>query len=181
MNVNPQLAAWLPMVIFVPLIGWGLYRRFKTTFGRQKVTPRRMIVRMVMLTAICVLLAVTAHPGPGAIAAAVAGGVAGVVLAVVGLGLTKFEVTAEGAFYVPNGWIGLAVTALFLGRLATRLVEMPGRMAAVQAGTAPPPDTFQRSPATLGLFFLLAGYYVAFYGGVLRNTRQKAPDEAPGA
>jgi hypothetical protein len=28
-----------------------------------------------------------------------------------------------------------------------------------------------RSPLTMGLFFLLAGYYVSYYAGVLRKTR----------
>jgi len=33
----------------------------------------------------------------------------------------------------------------------------------------------QRSPLTLGLFFVLAGYYVSYYAGILRKvTRLKA-------
>jgi hypothetical protein len=168
--MNPQLATWLMTLIFVPLIGFGLYRRFKSTFGRQRVTPRRMIVRMVLLSAVCAMLVATSPPPPTGMFAAGVGVASGIALAVFGLSLTTFEATPEGKFYVPNGWIGLAVTALVLGRLAARLVEMPARMAAVQAGSAPP-DSLQRSPLTLGLFFLLAGYYVAYYAGVLRKAR----------
>ena len=100
------MPTWLPTLIFVPLIGFGLYRRFRRTFGRQLVAPRRMLVRMVLLSVVSTLLLVTSSPTPTSLAAAVAGLVGGVILAMVGLGLTKFEATHEGRFYVPNGWIG---------------------------------------------------------------------------
>ncbi len=34
-----------------------------------------------------------------------------------------------------------------------------------------PAPSFQRSPLTLGVFFLMASYYVAFYAGELRKAR----------
>jgi hypothetical protein len=34
-----------------------------------------------------------------------------------------------------------------------------------------PVPSFQRSPLTLGIFFLMASYYVAYYAGVLRKAR----------
>lgn len=95
----------------------------------------------------------------------------GVVLAVIGLRLTKFEATPEGRFYTPNGWIGLGVTALFLGRLAARFFTMSEGMIAAQAG-APPFAGLQRSPLTLALFLLLAGYYVAYFAGVVRKAKR---------
>jgi hypothetical protein len=94
-----------------------------------------------------------------------------VVLAVIGLRLTKFEATPEGRFYTPNGWIGLGVTALFLGRLAARFFTMSEGMIAAQAG-APPFAGLQRSPLTLALFLLLAGYYVAYFAGVVRKAKR---------
>jgi hypothetical protein len=172
------MPTWLPTLIFVPLIGFGLYRRFRRTFGRQLVTPRRMIARIVLLSAVCTLLLVTSSPTPTVLAAAAAGLGGGLVLAVVGLGLTKFEQTNEGRFYVPNGWIGIAVTALFLGRLAGRLLAMPERIATAHAG-ASPMSGLQRSPATLGLFFLLAGYYVTYYAGVLRKAATLGASPSP--
>jgi hypothetical protein len=162
--------SWLPTLIFIPLIGWGLYRRFRRTFGRQAVTPRRMVARILLLAALCALLVGTSDASPTSLAAAGAGLAGGIVLALVGLRLTKYEVTSEGTFYVPNGWIGLAVTALFLGRLAGRLFTMSERMDAVQAEGSPFAG-MQRSPFTLGLFCLLAGYYVGYYAGVLRAAK----------
>jgi hypothetical protein len=167
------MPSWLPTVILVPLVGFGLYRRFRRTFGRQDVTPRRMALRMVLLGALCALLVATAPASPANLGAAAAGLGLGVCLAVVGLRLTKYEVTDAGRFYTPNGWIGLAVTALFLGRLAGRMFTMSERIAEAQAGASPFAG-FQRSPLTMGLFFLLAGYYVSYYAGVLAKARKLA-------
>lgn len=165
-----SMPTWLPTLIFVPLIGFGLYRRFKRTFGRQLVTPRRMVARIVLLAAASTLIVLTpSQTSIGLALAGAAGLVGGVVLAIVGLGLTKFEATNEGRFYTPNGWIGLGVTALFLGRVVGRLFTVSERMAAAQAGGSPF-GGLQRSALTVGLFFLLAGYYVGYYVGVLRKT-----------
>jgi hypothetical protein len=162
------MPTWLPTVILVPLFAFGLYRRFQRTFGRQVVAPRRMIARIVLLSAVGMLILGTLRTTIG-LATASAGLVVGVVLAVVGLRLTKFEATQKGRFYTTNGWIGIAVTALFLGRLAGRFFTMSERMATAQAGVSPFAG-LQRSPLTLALFLLLAGYYVAYYAGVLRKA-----------
>ena len=163
-------STWLPTLIFVPLVGFALYRRFKTTFGRQRVAPRRMIARMVLLSVVSILLIATGVPTTGSMTAAGAGLVLGLALAGLGLRLTTFEVTSEGRFYVPSGWLGLTVTALFLGRLVARLFTVSERLASARAGESPLAG-LQRSPLTVALFFLLAGYYVAFYAGILRRTR----------
>lgn len=162
------MPTWLPTVILVPLFGFGLYRRFQRTFGPQLVAPRRMIARIVLLSAVGTLILGTSRTTIG-LATACAGLVGGVVLAVVDLRLTRFEATPKGRFYTPNGWIGIAVTALFLGRLAGRFFTMSERMATTQAGASPFAGV-QQSPLTLALFLLLAGYYVAYYAGVLRKA-----------
>jgi hypothetical protein len=166
--VNPQLSSWLPTLVAVPLVGFVLYRRLRRTFGRQSVTPKRMALRMALLFAVCVLLFVQASATAASLGAAAAGLVLGVALATVGLMHTRVESTADGKFYTPNKWIGLAVTALFLGRLAGRLFTISERAAQV-SGTSPFPG-IQGSRLTLGLFFLLAGYYVTYYAGVLKKT-----------
>jgi hypothetical protein len=63
----------------------------------------------------------------------------------------------------------LAVTALFLGRLAGRLFTLSERATQVASGVSPFAG-LQQSPLTLGLFFLLSGYYVSYYAGVLRKA-----------
>lgn len=169
------MPSWLPTLIFIPLIGFGLYRRFRRTFGRQPVTPRRMILRIVVLSVVCTLLLVGSAPTAGVGAAAGAGLVGGLLFGLVGLRLTRFETTHEGRFYVPNAWIGIAVTALFLGRLVARLFTMSEHVAAAQSG-GPAFAGLQRSPLTLALFFLLAGYYASYYAGVIwRSAKLNAP------
>jgi hypothetical protein len=169
---------WLLTLILVPLIGFALFRRHKGTFGKQRLAPRRMVVRMVLLSVVCTLLVTMSPPPPAGLIAAASGVVVGALLAAVGLRLTTFETTSDGKFYTPNGWIGLGVTALLLGRLAARLVTLPERMAAVH-DRASPIQAMQRTPLTLGLFFLLGAYYVSYYGSVLLRASKLSPSIKP--
>lgn len=171
--VTSPLSTWLPTLVAVPLIGFALYRRLKRTFGRQRVAPRTMALRMALLSTISAVLLVVWSPTSAGLAAALAGLALGICLAMVGLAHTRFEITAEGKFYVPNRWIGSVVTALFLGRLAGRLFTISERTAQVTAGASPFAG-LQRSPLTLGFFFLLAGYYVSYYAGVLAKAAKLA-------
>jgi hypothetical protein len=176
--VNPQLSSWLPTLVAVPLVGFMLYRRLRRTFGRQPVTPRRMALRMILLCVVCVLLLVRSSVTTVTLGAVAAGLVLGVALAMVGLMHTKVEATADSKYYTPNKWIGLAVTALFLGRLVGRLFMVSERATQVASGVSPYAG-LQQSPLTLGLFFLLAGYYVTYYAGVLRKAAMLgAPSQA---
>ena len=130
---------------------------------------------MILLSAVGVVF-VALLPTIVGILAAVAGSTAGALLAAFGLTHTKFEVTESGTFYTPNRWIGLGVTAIFLGRLAARMVTVYHRLGELQIDAGVPSlDGIHRSPFTLGLFFLLAGYYVGYYGGVLWKARTLHP------
>jgi hypothetical protein len=166
--VNPRVASWLPTLVFVPLVGFMLYRRVRRTFGRQPVTPKRMAVRMALLSVVSVGFLVW-MPTANGFAAAAIGLTLGVVLATYGLKHTTYDVTAAGTGYTPNPWIGLIVTALFLGRFAARMFSVYEARARSPSGS--PAPSFQRSPLTLGIFFLMATYYVAYYAGVLRKAR----------
>jgi hypothetical protein len=166
------------MAVFVPLIGFGLYRRVRRTFGPQPVAPRRMALRMALLTAVGVLFLATSPFTALSYGAAFGGLAVGVALAFVGLAHTTFDTNDRGKFYVPNKWIGLSITALFLGRLAARLFTVSEHAAQVAPGTSPFAGV-GRSPFTLGLFFLLAGYYVAYYAGVLKRSGAQSASEAP--
>jgi hypothetical protein len=133
-----------------------------------------MAFRVVLLGVLCALFAASIST-VGAGLAAAGGASVGVALAVFGLAHTRFEVNDQGKFYTPNGWIGLAVTALFIGRLAARTFTVYADRAAAAAAMAPGASPFaglQRSPLTLGIFFLMAAYYLVYYGGVLRRARE---------
>ncbi len=86
---------------------------------------------------------------------------------------TQFEATGEGKFYTPHPYISLGVIALFIGRIAYRLL-LPGGFT---PGAASPAGMFAgiaANPITLGLNFVMSIYYNCFYAGVLRKAESLA-------
>ena len=170
--------SWLPTLIFVPLFAFGMYLYYRRTFGKQRYRPRSMIARGAFLSAICTVFLVGLQTSAG-FGAAAAGAAVGIALGVFGLVHTTYEVNGATRYYTPNGWIGLVVTALFLGRMAARMVSLFQNVGTTvglftQMRRSGPFTDMQRSPLTLGLFFLLAGYYVCYYSGVIRKVRALA-------
>lgn len=159
-----------------------LYRRFRRNFGRQPLRPKRMIFRAVLLAVICVLVLASPFRNLASDTAAAGGAVIGIALGFWALAHTRFETTAEGRFYTPNGYIGMIVVALFIGRLIYRfiviypLMHQAAREAAGNAQmSAAPFAAYERSPLTVGLYFLLAGYYICYYVNVLVKCRETQP------
>jgi hypothetical protein len=124
-----------------------------------------MQLRVVLLATVCIVLLALSNQPPLAWPAAAGGAIAGALLALYGLQRTRFAVTEAGRTYTPNPYIGLGVTLLFVGRLATRARVLVPAMAA--DGTVPLAP--QRSALTIGLYFLLAAYYIGYSIGVLRT------------
>lgn len=171
--------SWVPTVVAVPLVGLMLFRRYQRTFGKQVFSFVRMVLRMALLAVICGLYLVATRTALG-FAAAAAGLAIGTGLAVVSLRTTHLEVSPDGKFYTPNVWIGLAVTALFLGRLLARMATFYMSPATMLNTGETPLDGLQRSPLTLGIFCLTAAYYIVYFGGIIRHMRRlegKAPPE----
>jgi hypothetical protein len=130
--------------------------------GRQRLSRVRPWITLTIFPALVALLAYAAHAER---LWWLAGGlVIGSLLAVYGLRLTRFEPTPEGLFYTPNVHLGIALSLLFAGRVLYRLVEV------YAIGTTASPSTadFARSPVTLAVFGLLAGYYIAYAFGLVR-------------
>ncbi|HST27166.1 MAG TPA: DUF1453 domain-containing protein [Rudaea sp.] len=155
---------------------FAIYRRVRRNIGRQRVQPTRMRFRVIVLGVVgALVLAVSARNVElfAAMAAGIAGGVA---LAWLGLRHTKFETTEQGSFYTPHTYIGLAVSALLLGRIAYRfIVVYPAAHAASQIG-ANPFAAYQKSPLTLAILGIVVGYYIAYYTGVLvRSAKVASP------
>jgi hypothetical protein len=104
------------------------------------------------------------------------GGVlAGAILGMVGLRLTKFETTAEGHFFIPNTHIGIALSALFIGRIVYKNFINPNGNGVDDQGR---PLMFQ-SALTLFILGLTIGYYVIYRIGVLIHTRDKIKAATP--
>lgn len=85
-------------------------------------------------------------------------------LAVYGLRQTRFEPTPQGLFYTPNAHLGIALSVLFVGRILYRL----GEVYVLDTTASPGTSDFVRSPLTLAVFGLLAGYYIAYAVGLVR-------------
>ena len=164
--MDPRITPYL----IAALVVWGIYRRLRRSFGRQRVREGLMWLRIGILTALAASIAVvTAHDARvlAALAAGIAGGAA---LGYVGLRYTRFEVQPDGRFYTPHTYIGVAVTALFFGRLLYRFLTvydgaLPNRGFAA---------AYQGSPFTAVVLGALVGYYVFYYLGVLQRTRLAA-------
>ncbi|MGO9804986.1 MAG: hypothetical protein ACLPTM_11615 [Steroidobacteraceae bacterium] len=170
--MDPKL---ITPILFAALVVWGILRRVRRTFGRQPVQLGRTWLRIGMLTLVGgLVIATSVARNAEALGALSAGLACGAALAYLGLRYTKFEVTPEGRFYTPHTYIGLAVTALFLGRLLYRFFYLSYGANAVTGTSQNLALAYQRSPLTLGIFAVLVGYYVLFYAGVLFRTRAAA-------
>lgn len=172
----PPVTTLTTFAVLAPLVLWRLYARFRRMVGRQRFSAGRLGFTLAIFPLIIALLCVSAattHPERLALLAA--GIVLGVFLGRFGIARTKFEVTTEGLFYTPNAHIGIALTLLFVARLGFRFVELATTdFTHAQPGM----DAFARSPWTLSIFGILAGYYVTYAIGVLRwrrSERARAP------
>jgi hypothetical protein len=132
--------------------------------GRQRLSRVRLWITLTIFPALIVLLVYAAHAHWERLGWLAAGLGAGSVLAVYGLRLTSFEPTPQGLFYTPNAHLGIALSLLFVGRILYRLVEVYG----INTTAFPSAADFVRSPLTLAVFGLLAGYYIAYAIGLAR-------------
>jgi hypothetical protein len=150
------------------LVVWRLYSRVRRMVGRQKFSGRRPRVTVVLFPVLLAMLLIASLAHPVNLVALVAGAGLGAALGVYGLRLTKFEATPLGLFYTPSAHLGIALSLLFIGRIAYRIVQftMAGD------GSASWSSGFARSPLTLVIFGTLAGYYVSYAIGLLRWERR---------
>lgn len=160
-------------VVTAALVLFIIYRRFRRSFGRQQLRPRSMMVRMTILGIVGVLLLPAALRSSAGALAIGTGLALGVGLGVWGAQHTRFEWHEGKLHYVPHTYTGMVVSALFLGRLFYRfLVLPPGGYSpgAAQAAGATPGAALgglYQNPLTLGVFFVLIGYYLYYYSYVL--------------
>lgn len=170
--MDPKL---ITPILIGALVVWAIVRRVRRTFGRQRVQPARMWLRIGILTLIGAGFVATAGLRSAQMLEAFSGGLlCGAALGWLGLRHTRFEVTTEGRFYTPHTYIGLAVMLLFLGRLAYRFLYFSLGTGGAFAGDPGAAAAYQRTPLTLGTFAVLVGYYVFYYAGVLFSTRGAA-------
>jgi hypothetical protein len=145
-----------------------IYRRFRRSFGAQPLHPRRMLVRIAFFLIIGGLMLPVALRSTASVSAVLAGIAAGATLALWGAPRTRYVRIADKLHYVPHAYTGIAISALFLGRLIFRFTQLYGESNNQAIAAA----SMSRSPLTLGLFFALIGYYACYYGVVLWRFKQ---------
>jgi hypothetical protein len=181
---NPSLV--VPVGIGA-LVLWRFYSRVRRMVGRQQLSSIRPWVTVCVFPILTVLLASASIAQPMSPLGtsplprlqsplALAGGVmVGVCLGVYGLRKTRFEKTPQGLFYTPNAHLGVALSALLLGRIIYRLIEVYG----ASGSTAGPPINSATTPLTLLIFGTLAGYYFTYAVGLLRWQRESSKSDGP--
>jgi len=147
----PALPALLPYALTAG-IGWMYYARIRRQFGRQPWQPRRTLARIALLALVLVSLVLAGIFVPHAGWAVATGLASGLALGFYGVTLTRIEAAQGMRSYVPNPWIGGALSALLLGRLAWRVLH-GGFMQQAGAGA---------SPLTLAFAAALIGYYLTY-------------------
>jgi hypothetical protein len=161
--------AWtVTLLALLPLLGWRVYSRFKRVVGRQRLSRIRSWITLAIIPTPVVLPSVAARSHAGRLWRLAAGLDAGALLGTFGLDRTRFEPTTQGLIYAPNAHLGMALSLLFVGRVVHRLVEVY----AIEPVGPHGMEDCTRSPPTLAVFGLLAGYYIRYSVGLVRWRRR---------
>jgi len=147
------------------LVAWRIYARIRRMVGRQRLSSYRPFVTLAIFPALIVLVALPSLAHPINLLWLGLAVCCGAGLGFLGLARTRFEVLpGPELFYTPNPYLGVALSLLFIARVAYRAVEMfviaPGAHSSVVE--------FGHSPLTLITFGLLAGYYITYALGLVR-------------
>lgn len=153
----------LVTVLIMALIAWRLYARSRRLIGRQRLSKWRPWVTVTVLPLVFTILGVLSRHQPAALWALGGGAVVGIGLGILGLKLTRFETTPEGAWYTPSAHLGIALSTVLVLRIAYRFIQAQH---SVTLGA--PPPSYSSSPITLLIFGALALYYVTYAVGLIR-------------
>jgi cytochrome b561 len=155
----------LTLLVLAPLVVWRLVARFKKLVGRQRLSKYRAPVTLAIYSLLSLAVGYASLAHPGRVGWLIASLLAGGALAVfVGIRHTRLEATTNGLFYTPHAHLGMALYVLFVARIVYRVAEV------YWLAPSLPRDTteFMGSPATVGAFGLLAGYFLGYAVGLAR-------------
>jgi len=159
-------ATTVALLLLVPLVAWRVHSRIRRMVGRQRLSKWRARITLIIFPLVSLMLASAAIAHPERLALFAVALAAGGALSMYGIKKTKFEATPGMLYYTPNAHLGIALSVLFLARIAWRVFEVWH----LPPGTANGQE-FARSPLTLGVFGLLAGYYMGYATGLLHYRR----------
>jgi hypothetical protein len=166
--MHPPGSTLVPLLIFVPVIIWRFYSRVRKSIGRQTLSKVRPWITVTVFPLLIVLFSVMTRAHPERLWLLAGAVIVGSLLGIFGLGKTAFEYTPQGMFYTPNAHLGIALSVLLGARIIYRMFQIYSTDPGAQLAT---PD-FARSPLTLAVFGVLAGYYVAYAIGLIRYGRR---------
>ena len=151
------------LIVLLPLLAWRLHARYRRLVGRQRTNRYRPWITLGIYAVLLGLVGWAAWGHWPALAALGAGLACGGLLSRWAWARTQLEPTPQGLYYTPHMHLGIALSLLFLARIAWRVVEL----AWLSPGTDPSLHGFIASPLTLSVFGLMAGhgtgYAVALY------------------
>jgi Na+-translocating ferredoxin:NAD+ oxidoreductase RnfA subunit len=163
--MTPTLQQALMTIAILALLAWRMKSRMRRLIGRQRLSRVRPWVTVVIFPLLIAMLTYPALQQQHLGLYLALGIVVGIGLGVLGLRLTRFEVTTEGLFYTPSAHLGAVLSTLLVARIAYRLAVRgftdPGAGSAAALGAG-------LTPLTLLLFGTLAGYYTSYAIGLLR-------------
>jgi hypothetical protein len=172
--MSPHDISLITWVVLSPLIVWRLVVRFRRLTRRQKLSRVRPWVTLVLFPLLLGVLAMTAFvpllpPQPMKLLWLAVGLAAGAALGVFGLRRSSFEGAApDELYYTPDARLGIALTLLFVARLAWRL----GHLALAGEQTPLEGLEFALSPYTLVPVGLFSGYFMTYAAGLLLWRRR---------
>lgn len=186
---------WALILGIVALLAFVLYRRGKRLIGHQRFNERRTMVRVVILGVLVIFVLTTYVHRPDPLlgyGSAAVGFALGVIIALLALRFTQMGRDDEGVWYVPNLYLGLGLIALLVGRFVYEYfvvfprIQKQMQVATAQAGAHPSTPatmhmTFASQPALHAVLFIVLGYYLVYYIGIVLRARHMEHDTPAGA
>jgi hypothetical protein len=168
-NRQIMLPAPVVAVALAPLVAWRVYSRVKRLTTRQRSRTWRHRTTLVFFPLLVLMLGWMASTNPLALLAFLVCLAGGSLLGVLALSKTAFEQEGDQFYFTPHARIGMMVASLFLARMAWRAWEF------YSTGSMANNHDFAKSPLTLAVFGILAGYYMTYALGLLRWRKNTAP------
>jgi len=153
----------ITLLIFIPLIIWRLYSRYRKLVGKQHVRPGKLWASVILFPLLFILAGFASRQNETALLTLLGGGVAGIALSIIGHKLTKFENTNGVLTYTPNAYLGLALMIIFVTRIAYRFFQM----STVAQQNPAAMQQMGSSPLTTLVLGLLFCYYASYSIGIL--------------
>lgn len=177
---------WAWILAFVAILAFALYRRGRRLIGHQRLVEGRIAFRTVVIAALAValLFSYAHHANPAAdYEGAAAGFVLGAIIALFALRFTQMGRDEDGMWYVPNIYLGIGLIALLIARFAYEYIVLfpqirrQAEAAAAAKGTVQ--HVFASQPIFHGVLYLVLGYYLVYYLGILLRAKRLKAEPAP--